>query len=220
MCLQTPAYEEGETQLFGADAIVKHLAKGNTSYVPACPTLDQWLWWADAELLPNVLAVVLPSLSYAHVEADALEQARRELHAQLQQLDRVLLARTFLVGERLSAADVSAALNLVAAFRHVLDAKARKQLVNVTRWFTTIVAAPSVRAIVGDVALADEAAQFSADAYKKNAAAAAPKADNKPKAEKKEKPAKPAKEEAADEDDTGMPAEPKFVDPFTQFPGG
>ena len=196
------------------------------------PSLDQWLWWADAELLPNVLAVVLPSLSYAHVDADTLEHARRELHAQLAHFDRHLLTRTFLVGERLSAADVSVALNLVAAFRHVLDTKARKQLVNVTRWFNTVIGASLVRAVVGDVKLADEAAVFSTDAYKKNSAAAPSQksggADEKKhdkKADKKEKQAKAPKAEpsspaAAADEEPEEPKEKKPANPFASMPAG
>jgi len=236
----TPAFEDGQTHLFGADAIAKHLAASNSTYVPKDPTLDQWLIWAEAELLPNVLAYVLPSLSYAHLDNAAVDQAKHELLAQLQHLDKVLLSRTYLVGERLSVADVSAALNLMAAYQNVLDSKARNQLVNVTRWFTTVINQKHVKEVVGECKLAEHVAAFSLDVYKKHAASGkkegakhdnkhhdnkkkhdkpekAEKAEKAEKQEKAEKPAKPAKE-AEPEDDT--PVEPKFVDPFVEMPAG
>ncbi|KAI6187051.1 Elongation factor 1 gamma [Aphelenchoides besseyi] len=227
----TPALEEGETTLFGADAIVKHLVQKDSTYVPNEPSLDQWLSWADSELLPNVLAYVLPSLSFAHLDHDTVEHAKKELLAQLQRFDKHLLTRTFLVGERLSMADVSVALNLVAAFKNVLDTKTRKNLVNLTRWFTTVVNQPKVKEVVGEVKLADEVATFHIDAFKKNSATHKKddkKHDNKKKdhhetkSEKKEKPQKAPKEHQPKEpeDDDGIPQEPKFVDPFLEFPGG
>lgn len=118
-----------------------------------------------------MLAYVLPSISYVHVDNAAIEQARQELVAQLQHFDKTLLTRTYLVGERLSVADVSVALNLLSAFQHVLDKKVRDSLGNVTRWFTTVINQNHVKEVVGEVKLADHVSVFNADAYKKNSAA-------------------------------------------------
>lgn len=119
-------------------------------------------------MLPNIHAYVLPSLSYAHVDNAAVEQAKQELLHQLQHFDKWLLNHTFLVGERLSVADVSVALNLLAAFQNVLDKKTRDSLVNLTRWFTTVVNQKVVKEVIGEVKLADKVAQFNAEDYKKH----------------------------------------------------
>lgn len=122
--------------------------------------------------MPNVHAYVLPSLSYAHVDNAAIDQAKHELTSQLQHFDKFLLTHTFLVGERLSVADVSVALNLLSAFTNVLDSKVRNQLINVTRWFTTVVNQKHVKEVVGNVKLAEHVATFNLDAYKKHAESA------------------------------------------------
>lgn len=119
-----------------------------------------------------MLAYVLPSISLAHVDQDAVETARKELTAQLQALDKALVTKTFIAGQRLSFADVQVALTLLPAYQHVLDEKARKQFVNVTRYFNTIVNQPAVKAVVGEVQLAKEVATFNLDQYKKNSAGA------------------------------------------------
>nr|ACZ13337.1 elongation factor 1 gamma [Bursaphelenchus xylophilus] len=216
----TPAFEEGEVRLFGSDAIVRHLAAGNKQYLPEDPALLQWFQWADSELLPSALSYVLPSISVAHVDHDTLEHAKKEFLAQLQAFDKVLASKTFLVGERLSAADVSVALNLLPAYQHVLDEKARKSLVNVTRYFLTIVNQKVVKEVVGEVKLASAVAQFSQDQY--NKIKPAPKKDEKketkkPEKKKEDKP-KPAAQEP-EEDEPSAPVE-KFVDPFLKFPAG
>jgi elongation factor 1-gamma len=125
--------------------------------------------WSEAELLPNVHAYVLPSLSYVHVDHPAVDQAKHELISQLQHFDKYLHTRTYLVGERISVADVSVALNLLSAFTNVLDSKARSQLVNVTRWFNTVINQKHVKEVIGNVKLAEHVAAFSLDAYKKHA---------------------------------------------------
>lgn len=214
-----PAFIDGETHLFGTDAIVAHLTASDKTYFPQTnPALYQWLQWAEGELLPNVLAYVLPSVSVAQVDHDTHEHAKKELLAQLQHFDKVLSTKTFLVGERLSAADVSVAFNLLPAFQHVLDDKARKQLVNVTRYFNTIVNQKIVKEVVGDVKLATEVATFNADQYKKNAASTK-KEDKKQDKKQEKKPEKPKAKAPEAEEEPEAPVE-KFVDPFLKFPAG
>lgn len=123
--------------------------------------LDQWLLWGESQLLPNVLSYVLPSVSAASVDAKVVAQAKEELLAQLSAFDKLLLPKTFLVGERLSLADISVALDLLPAFQHVLDDSARSKLVNVTRWFQTVVHQTAVKEVLGEVKLATKVATFN-----------------------------------------------------------
>ncbi|KAI1723914.1 elongation factor 1 gamma, conserved domain-containing protein [Ditylenchus destructor] len=221
----TPALEDGNVRLFGADSIAKHLLGNNTSYNPQNAEVDQWLSWAEGQLLPNVLAYVLPSVSVAHVGPEALAQAKQEVLAQLKQFNALLLHKTFLVGERLTIADVSVALDLLPAYSHVLDDSARSGLVNVNRWFLTVINHAAVKEVVGEFKFISKASTFDENAYKKYAAAATPKKKEE-KQEKQEKAPKAAKSKKKDDDDEDdeadeiAAAEPKFVDPFAQMPPG
>jgi glutathione S-transferase len=49
----------------------------------------------------------------------AVDDSKSELLAQLHILNDFLLSRTFLVGERISLADISVALDLLPAYQHV-----------------------------------------------------------------------------------------------------
>lgn len=207
----TPAFE-GDALLFGAESIALHLSGASKNL----PEIIQWLQFAEGTLLPAVLGYVLPSVSASNLDKKAVEQYKSELFAQLQLLDKILVSKTFLVGERLSLADVSVALDLLPAFQHVLDEAARKSFVNVTRWFRTIVNQPAVHEVLGDVTLAKSVAQFNQATFKELSAKVAK--TTKPAAPKAEKPKKEAKPAADDDDD--MPKEEKSVDPFASMPKG
>jgi elongation factor 1-gamma len=95
----------------------------------------QWVEWSEAKLLPNVLGYVLPSVSavenmvcrelcqilYSFDVFQPVDQAKSDLLAQLHHLNDYLLTRTYLVDERISLADISVALDLVAAYQHVFN---------------------------------------------------------------------------------------------------
>lgn len=86
-----PAFEDGNVHLFGAEAIAKYLLGANSQYLPQNLELDQWLCWAESSLLPNVLAYVLPSVSAAKVDQKNVDQAKRELLAQLHKFNTILM---------------------------------------------------------------------------------------------------------------------------------
>merc|ERR1712083_678930 len=64
--------------------------------------------------------------------------ARKDARHKLAVLDQVLASRTFLVGERLSLADLAMATTLVPAFRHVLDGEWRSRHCHLVRWWNTV----------------------------------------------------------------------------------
>ncbi|CAJ0939324.1 unnamed protein product, partial [Mesorhabditis belari] len=219
----TPAFVDGDVRIFGADAIALHLVAGVLGCPKSCGEVLQWVQWGEANLLPNALGYVLPSVSAAHLDQKVLDLYKGEFFAQLAHLDKVLLKKTFLVGERLGLADISLALDLLPAFEHVLDAAARKEFVNVTRWFNTIVNQPQAKEVLGEVKLANSVAQFNDADFKKNAAKvhkAAPTPAAKKEEKKKDQPKKKEEEpkEEMDAAEEALAAEPKSKDPFESLP--
>ncbi|KAL3082983.1 hypothetical protein niasHS_010785 [Heterodera schachtii] len=234
---QAPAFDDGKVCLFGAEAISKYLLGTGSIYLPQNPELDQWIGWTASSLQPNVLSYVLPCVSAAKIDQNALETAKNELLAQLSLFDQILLLKTFLVGERLSLADISVAIDLLPAYQYVLGEEARKGLVNVNRWFQTVVSQPGVREVVGEFSFIKDPLTFDEKEYNKllNAAGQPAKKkeqkpekqkgakEEKPKSAKEEKPKKKAKEEADEEMDAAdeaIAAQPKFSDPLAALPPG
>lgn len=66
-------------------------------------------------------------------------------------LDSHLLTRTYLVGERITLADIVVACNLLNLYRFAFDTEYKKSFINVNRWFTTLVNQPQFKNVLGEV---------------------------------------------------------------------
>jgi len=171
----------------------------------------QWLDLADNEFLPQILAWVLPSLSAIQFNKNQVEGAKKELIRLLNILNNYLLPRTFLVGERISLADIALSCNLLLAYQHVLEPEHRTPLVNVNRWFQTCLHQPNFASVLGEIHLCTKSAQFDAQKFKEfqenSHAAHEPK--NKDEKGKKDKKDKGHDEKKHDHDEKKKEKEPK-----------
>ncbi|CAB1337580.1 unnamed protein product [Coregonus sp. 'balchen'] len=164
----------------------------------------QWVSFADAEIIPPASAWVFPTLGIMQFNKQATEQAKEEVKRVLSVLNSHLNTRTFLVGERVSLADISVACSMIWLYKQVLEPSFRQPYPNVTRWFQTCVNQPQFKTVLGEVKLCDKMAQFDPKKFsdmqpKKDAQ---PKKDTPPK-----KDAQPKKEKAGKE--AGKPQEKK-----------
>merc|ERR1712025_1199040 len=143
----------------------------------------------------------------------ATERAKEDIKAALKTLNDHLLTRTFLVGERLSLADIAVACTMISLYTQVLDAEFRKPFVNVTRWFNTVVNQPNAKAVIGQVNLCTKMAEFDAKKFAEFSGKGDNKKEKKEKAPKQEE----KKEEKPAEDE---PKIEKKADPFEKMPKG
>merc|ERR1739840_72627 len=107
--------------------------------------------------------------------------------AALKTLNDHLLTRTFLVGERVTLADIAVACTLVNLYKQVLDPSFRKPFLNVTRWFTTVINQPNAKKVIGSVTLCSKMAEFDAKKFAEFSGKGAGDKKGKEKAPKAEK---------------------------------
>jgi len=212
--------ETEEGSIFGGNAIARYVARlggegnlyGSSSFESAL--VDQWIDYSVGEIELPASAWLFPIKGLIPNHATATSKAKGDIRTSLKFLDEHLLTRTFLVGERISLADIVVGLSLLDLYRLVLDSGFCKQFNNTNRWFKTLIHQENFSAVLGEV-----------DFCKKMAVApAAPdvveeKVAEKPKKEKQEpqpKKEKPKKVEEADDE----PAEESFEDdkPRTKNP--
>lgn len=227
---KVPAFEGADgTWLFESNAIAYYVAteslRGKT--LEAQAAVQQWMNFADNEILPASCTWVFPCLGIMQYNKQNTDRAKEDVQRALAVLNAHLLTRTYLVGERISLADIAVCCNLLQLYAHVLEPEFRAPYGNVTRWFVTLVNQPQFAAVVGAVALCEKMAQFDAKKFAElqgkgagGKAEGGKKKEAQPKKEQPKKEEKPKKEAkpAEDDDDDGVPREPKSKDPFDACP--
>ncbi|RLV82911.1 hypothetical protein DV515_00016516 [Chloebia gouldiae] len=149
---KVPAFEGDDGFcVFESNAIAYYVSteelRGSTP--EAAAAVLQWVNFADSDVVP-------PASTWA------TEVAKEEVRRVLGVLDGHLRTRTFLVGERVSLADISLVCALLWLYKQVLDPAFRGPFGNVTRWFLTCLNQPQFKAVLGEVQLCQRMALFDA----------------------------------------------------------
>ncbi|XP_001809758.2 elongation factor 1-gamma isoform X2 [Tribolium castaneum] len=227
---KVPAFESNDGKyLQDSNAIAYYVAneqlRGKSEYEKA--QILQWVGFGESEILPAGCAWVFPILGVVKKNAATEEgyaRAKEDMRAALAILDSHLLTRTYLVGERITLADIVVACNLSNLYKYAFDPDFRKPFVNVNRWFTTLINQPQFKAVLGQVQFLDKVAQPFTGAQggegknKKKEEKKEKKQQQQPKKETPKKEKEPVEEMDAAE--AALAAEPKSKDPFESMPKG
>jgi len=177
-----PTLETESGFIFEGNAIARYIARlKDTNLYGKSPfetsSIDSWLDFANTEIRGPSNDILPGLLGQGGYNKQAAEAAKAKLQKVLAFLDSYLLSRTYFIGESITLADIVVTAQLVPLFRLVFDPQFRKPFTNVTRWFTTCVNQPQFASVLGNVQLAEVAAQ--------------PQKQEKPKKEEKPKEDKP-----------------------------
>lgn len=200
--------------IFESNAIARYVARarrdtefcGSTFFETG--QVDSWVDFCAHELELPVTLWLYPVLGYMPANAAVTAKAKEDVARALTTLNTHLNDKTYLVGNKVTLADVTVASTLVYIFKFVADPAYRAKFGNVVRWFETVAHQPQFIAVVGNIAMCETeltsgAAVISTPAVgggnKKEKKEKAPKTEKakaeKPKAEKKPKEEKPVAEE-------------------------
>jgi len=200
---KVPVLETPDGCIFESNAIARYVARqGNSRIYGAnafeASQIDQWIDFASNEIELPSAAWLFPILEIVPFNKDATARAKSDIRKSLEILNKHLTYRTFLVGERISLADIVVSMALYRLYKMVLDAGFRKPFTNLNRWYLTCVNQPEFHSVIGDVVLCD-----------KMMVAKLPPKEDKPKeqAKKEEKPKPKPKPAAADDGDDEPAAE-------------
>lgn len=179
-----PVLSSGASKLTQFGSILAHVS-GNSS-----ADLFEWVGFAQNVIAPNASAWVYPTLGAMPNNKGAIKEGKDNLLSSLNDLNNILSTKTFLVGERPSAADAAVVSALSLAFKQVLSPEYRKKMPHVERWFNTCINQSAFSAF-GKITLASKEAAFDGKTFgalnKKGAGDAKPQ--QKKQEKKKEKPA-------------------------------
>jgi len=211
-----PAFEDSQgVCLHETNAIAYYVSndtlRGNNPVDKAL--VLQYLEFADKEVLPSACTWVYPTLGFKNYNKQETEKAQAHIKKCLNLLNGFLESRTFLVGERVTLADIVLTCNMMMLYAQVLDVNFREPYGNVTRWFTTCINQPQFKQIIPSFTMCEKMAVFDNKRYQE----LHPKKgkEPKPKQEKKE-----TKKETKKEEKPAPAAEApkKKVDHFADVP--
>lgn len=191
-----PVLETAEGAVFESNAICRYVASMN--HAPLYPTaanpyediraeIDGWLDVSSFTASRCFSDWVRPILTGRDWVEEVEDKARAEVFRMLDSMDAHLMGRTYLVGERLTLADVVMMSQLDMFYITVLGAKERESRPHVLRWFTTVRSQPTVVGVCGppefrETPLAYRAGEEQHPGGQQGAAAADPIALVPPKA--------------------------------------
>lgn len=160
---KVPVLETPEGFVWESNAIARFVARqgkdgaviyGKSAYQDAL--IDQWMDFAVNELELPSAAWLFPILNIVPYHKEATNKAKGDIRKALSVLNRHLATRTFLVGQRISLADIVVTMVLYRLYKMVFDPGFRKSFQNVNRWYTTCVNQVQFKKVIGDVKLCEK----------------------------------------------------------------
>ncbi|KAF2431599.1 eEF1-gamma domain-containing protein [Tothia fuscella] len=167
----------------------------------------KWMSFANTEILTPLGGWFRPLIGRDPYNKKNVDESQKAALKAVKVLEDHLLVNTYLVGERLTLADLFAVGIIARGFQYFFDKKWREENPNVTRWYETVYNQPVFSEVADPFKFIDEAI--------KNVPP--PKKDAAPKAEKPKKEAaaaKPKAKEVDDEEEDDAPQQPKAKHPI------
>ncbi|KAG2186113.1 hypothetical protein INT43_002551 [Umbelopsis isabellina] len=203
---KVPAYEGADGLcLFESSAIAYYLAayKQNSELLGSTAAesalIQQWVIFSESELCSNLGTWAYPLMGYTAYLKPSVDAAIEKVKRAMDVLNKVLLHQTYLVGEKVTFADIAIATSLIMPYKVLFDQEFRAQYKNVNRYFKTLINQPNFKAVVGEIPFCEVPLKYTPPKKEKKAA--------EPKKEKKaEQPKKEKKVEAAEEVEEPKPA--------------
>jgi len=215
---KVPVLETEEGCIFGANAVARYVAKlGKNKLYGSSPfdaaSVEQWIEFAANEIDLPAAVWVYPIQGIIPNNPTATQKAKGDIRKCMENLNKHLLSRTFLVGQRITLADIVVAMSVYRLYELVFEPPFRKAFINVNRWYETIVNQPEVKSVIGKVTLCEK--MQVAKETKQEVKEEKPKEQKKPK---EEKPKKKEKEPEEEEEESFEDKKPKGPNPLDLLP--
>jgi len=151
---QVPAFETTSGDcIFDSNAIAYAVAnealRGETNLHKS--QVMMWINFAEMELMQPITQLVFPIMGLMSLNKTTQTKATAAINSKLAVLNSHLKTKTFMVGERITLADIVLTCTLLRLYEHVMDEHFGKPFPHVIRWLDTIINQDKVRSVVGSV---------------------------------------------------------------------
>ncbi|KID94473.1 elongation factor 1-gamma, partial [Metarhizium majus ARSEF 297] len=152
----------------------------------------KWMSFVNSEIVQPLGDWFRPLTGKAPYNKKNVDDASKVVEKAVDVIEKYLLNNTFLVGERITLADLFCAPLLNRGFQYFFDKQWRQEHPNTTRWYETVVNQPIITAVAKQLPLLEKPALTNVPPKKPEAPKAAPKPAAKPAAEAEEDEPAPA----------------------------
>ena len=121
----------------------------------------KWASLVNSEFLPALSKVFPPLLGMAPYNKKLVDENYEYSNKVASLLEERLQNHTYLVGERLTFADVLCANLFLRGFEHMYGVEWRKQHPGITRWFKTVIAHPILSSFIGDFKFREKPLEYT-----------------------------------------------------------
>ena len=169
----------------------------------------RWMSFANSEVLIGLGGWFRPLIGRDPYNKKSVEDSQKHALSAVKTLEDHLLVNTYLVGERLTLADLFTVSLISRGFQYFFDKEWRSNNPNVSRWYETVYNQPIYSEVAEKFELIEKAIPNQP-----------PKKEAAPKQEKpkQEKPKAAPKEKEQDDEEDGPAPEPKPKHPIDQLP--
>lgn len=136
----------------------------------------RWTSYFNTEVLPNLGGWFAPLLGKKPYNKKNVDDASKATLRAFGVVEEHLKDKTFLVGERITLADLFAAGLSMRGFEYFFDKEWRSKYPNVTRWFETLYNTPIFSSVAPKIEFLDKVTLVNQPPKKPESAKAAPKA--------------------------------------------
>ena len=155
----------------------------------------RWMSFCNSEVMPHMGGWFRPLIGKEPYMKKNVETSQQKCNEATKVMEDHLMINTYLVGERITLADIMCAGFVSRAFELVFDKKWRAEHPSFTRWYETIINQPIYKAVVSEPKFCDEALKnqppAKEQAPKKESKKETPKAKTKDEDEEDEPPPPP-----------------------------
>jgi len=116
--------------------------------------IDSWMDFSSHNIELPATLWFYPVLGFMPFNTSVTARAKADLSKALKVIDDHLRDSTYLVGHKITLADIAVVAALVYPFKFVADPDYRSSFPNVIRWFSTCVNQKKIMAVIGKVDLA------------------------------------------------------------------
>jgi len=115
--------------------------------------VEQWVDWVRGDLEMAASVWLYPIYGIIPNCQQATDRAKEDVKRLMCVLNDYLNSRSYLVGDRVTLADIVVACSLVPLYTKVFDEEYRKDFSEVTRWFLNVADQPNFKKILNEITL-------------------------------------------------------------------